>query len=74
MSRGHSALTPLHGFGKFGRTGAALIISNPRTKIGSQNRIYKFFQNLGEGQLYKHQLIDALGLQYLPRVNPWSMI
>lgn len=72
--RGFPALTPMYGLGSYGRTGAATIISSPRTKIGSQGRIYAFYKNRGQGQLYEQYLINALGLKYLPRVNPWSTI
>jgi hypothetical protein len=74
MPYGYPVLTPAYGLGSYGRTGAAITISSPRTKIGSQNRIYAFYKARGEGQLYQQYLIDALGLKYLPRVNPWSLI
>ena len=67
-------LTPAYGLGSYGRTGAALTISSPRTKIGSQGRIYAFFKNQGQGQVYEQYLINALGLKYLPKVNPWTLI
>lgn len=69
MPNGFPALTPAYGLGSYGRTGAALIISSPRTKIGSQGRIYAFYKQRGQGQLYEQQLIQALGLKYLPKVN-----
>jgi hypothetical protein len=74
MPYGYPVLTPAYGLGSYGRTGAALTISSPRTKIGSQGRIYAFYKSKGQGQLYQQQLINQLGLKYLPRVNPWSMI
>lgn len=74
MPYGYPVLTPAYGLGSYGRTGAALTISSPRTKIGSQGRIYAFYKSRGQGQLYQQQLINQLGLKYLPRVNPWSMI
>lgn len=74
MPYGYPVLTPAYGLGNYGRTGAALTISSPRTKIGSQGRIYAYYKARGEGNLYQQYLIDALGLKYLPRVNPWSMI
>jgi hypothetical protein len=74
MPYGYPALTPAYGLGSYGRTGAALTISSPRTKIGSQGRIYAFYKQRGQGQLYEQYLIQALGLKYLPRVNPWTYI
>ena len=74
MPRGLPALTPAYGLGSYGRTGAALTISSPRTKIGSQGRIYAYMKARGQGQVYEQFLINALGLKYLPRVNPWSLI
>jgi hypothetical protein len=74
MPNGFPALNPAYGLGSYGRTGAALTISSPRTKIGSQSRIYAFYKSLGQGQVYEQQLIQALGLKYLPKVNPWTLI
>jgi len=71
---GFPALTPAYGLGSYGRTGAALTISSPRTKIGSQGRIYSWYKARGKGVEYEYYLIDALGLKYLPRVNPWTYI
>ena len=68
------ALTPAYGLGSYGRTGAALTISSPRSKIGSQGRIYAFYKSKGQGQAYEQYLINALGLRFLPRVNPWTSI
>jgi len=70
----YPVLTPAYGLGSYGRTGAAMTISSPRNRIGSQGRIYAFYKSKGQGQLYKQFLIDALGLKFLPRVNPWSII
>lgn len=74
MPSGYPVLTPAYGLGSYGRTGAALTISSPRTKIGSQNRIYSYYKTRGQGYEYEQYLINALGLKYLPRVNPWSLI
>jgi hypothetical protein len=68
------SLTPAYGLGSYGRTGAALTISSPLNKIGSQYRIYSFYKRNGQGNLYEQYLIDALGLKYLPKVNPWTYI
>jgi hypothetical protein len=70
----YPVLTPAYGLGSYGRTGAALTISSPRTKIGSQGRIYAYMKRTGQGYEYEQQLINALGLKYLPRVNPWTAI
>lgn len=71
---GFPSLTPAYGLGSYGRTGAALTISSPRTKIGSQGRIYAYYKSKGKGPEYEQYLINALGLKYLPRVNPWTSI
>ena len=74
MPSGFPALTPAYGLGSYGRTSAALTISSPRTKIGSQSRIYAFMKSIGKGPEYERYLINALGLKNLPRVNPWTYI
>jgi hypothetical protein len=66
------SLTPSYGLGSYGRTGPALLISSPRTKNGSQGRIYAWMKNHGQGQQYIWFLINALGKG--PRVNPWTSI
>lgn len=72
--QGYPVLTPAYGLGSYGRTGAALTISSPRTKIGSQGRIYAYMKSQGKGYEYEQYLINALGLKFLPRVNTWSLI
>ena len=72
MPFGYPVLSPTYGLGSYGRTGAAVLISSPRTKNGSQGRIYAWMKNHGQGQEYVQFLINALGPQ--PRVNPWSLI
>jgi hypothetical protein len=57
----YPSLTPAYGLGSYGRTGAALLISSPRTKIGSQGRIYAFMKQRGQGPQYISFLIKALG-------------
>jgi len=74
MPFGYPVLTPAYGLGSYGRTGVALTISSPRTKIGSQSRIYAYFNARGEGYQYQQYLIDALGIKFLPKVNPWTLI
>ena len=61
-SFGFPALTPSYGLGSYGRTGSALLISSPRTKLGSQGRIYSYMKNIGQGQQYINYL-----LTFLPR-------
>ncbi len=72
MPFGYPVLTPTYGLGSYGRTGAAVLISSPRTKNGSQGRIYAWMKNNGQGYQYVQFLINVLGPQ--PRVNPWSLI
>ena len=71
---GYPVLTPAYGLGSYGRTGPAIAISSPRTKIGSQARIYAYYKQRGRGQEYEQYLINVLGLKYLPKVNPWTYI
>ena len=66
------SLNPTSGLGSYGRTGAAVLISSPRTKNGSQGRIYAYMKSIGQGQQYINFLINVIGRQ--PRVNPWSLI
>lgn len=71
---GFPTLTPMYGLGSGARTGVAVNISGPRSRLGSQGRIYAFENAHGRGQQYKHYLIETLGLKYLPKVNPWTAI
>jgi hypothetical protein len=68
----YPSLTPTYGLGSYGRTGAAILISSPRTKIGSQGRIYAYQKAHGQGPQYIQFLIKSIGP--LPRVNPWTLI
>ena len=61
---GFPALTPLYGLGSGARTGSAVCISSPRTRNGSQGRIYAWMKNHGQG----YQYIQFL-LSILPRNN-----
>jgi len=74
MPYGYPVLTPMYGLGSYGRTGAATFISCPRTRIGSAIRQYNFYKYHGQGPQYEQYLINALGLKYLPKVNPWTII
>ena len=68
----YPSLTPTYGLGSYGRTGAAVLISSPRTKIGSQGRIYGFYKSKGQGQLYINFLKNAIGP--IPKTNPFTVI
>lgn len=70
----YPSLTPSYGLGSYGRIGPAITISSPRTKIGSQGRIYAWYKSRGLGKQYELYLINALGIKALPYVNPWSII
>ena len=61
-----SALTPTYGLGSGSRTGAAILISSPRTKIGSQGRIYAYQKAHGQGPQYICFLLKALGNKTTP--------
>ncbi len=65
-------LTPTYGLGSYGRTGMAVLISSPRTKNGSQGRIYAWMKNHGQGQQYIQFLIKTLPPR--PNVSPWTSI
>ena len=66
------SLTPTYALGSYGRTGAALLINNARTKNGSQGRIYAWMKNHGQGPQYINFLIKVLGPR--PQVSPWTSI
>ena len=68
----YPSLTPAYGLGSYGRTGAAILISSPRTKIGSQGRIYAFEKQRGRGPQYIQFLIKTIGP--IPKVNAWTLI
>lgn len=66
------SLTPSYGLGSYSRTGPALLISSPRTKNGSQGRIYAWMKNHGQGPQYINFLIRAIGPR--PNVSPWTSV
>lgn len=72
MPYGFPALTPAYGLGSYARTGPALLISSPRTKNGSQGRIYAWMKNHGQGQQYIAFLLQVLGPQ--PAINRFRLI
>ena len=57
----------------YGRTAGGLLISSPRTKNGSQGRIYAFMKSHGQGPQYIQFLVNSL-----PRnpvgLSPWAGI
>jgi len=66
------SLTPTYGLGSTSRIGTAILISSPRTKNGSQGRIYAWMKNHGQGEQYIQFLISVIGPQ--PSVSRWSMM
>jgi len=73
MPFGYPVLSPTYGLGSYGRTGPAVLISSPRTKNGSQGRIYAWMKNHGQGPQYVEFLINLIG----PRpsgAGPWTGI
>lgn len=70
MPFGYPVLSPTYGLGSYGRTGPAVLISSPRTKNGSQGRIYAWMKNHGQGPQYVQFLINLIGPR--PGVGPWS--
>ena len=65
-------LTPTYGLGSSSRTGAAVLISSPRTKIGSQGRIYSYYKKIGQGPQYL-ALLNSI-LQYNPQTKPGNLL
>ena len=49
---GFPNLSPSYGLGSYSRTAGALFISSPRTKLGSQNRIYAWMKKNNKGRQY----------------------
>jgi len=72
QSVGFSVLTPIYGLGSGARTGASILISAPRNRIGSQGRIYNWMKNHGKGPQYIDYLLFTLGKQ--PTGNGWDII
>jgi hypothetical protein len=68
---GFPALTPAYGLGSYGRTAAGLLISSPRTKNGSQGRIYAFMKSTGQGPQYIQFLINSLPPSRAG-LSPWA--
>ena len=70
MPFGYPVLSPTYGLGSYGRTGPAVLISSPRTKNGSQGRIYAWMKSNGQGPQYIQFLINLIGPR--PGVGPWA--
>lgn len=66
------SLTPMYGLGSYGRIRGSIVISSPRTRLGSQGRIYAYYAARGKGQEYLAYLRQALGP--IPPYNPFSVI
>lgn len=66
------SLTPTYALGSYGRTAGGILISNARSKNGSQGRIYAWMKNRGQGPQYINFLIKVLGPR--PQVSPWTSI
>jgi hypothetical protein len=64
---GFTSLTPTPGLGSYGRINSALLISSPRTKNGSQGRIYSWMKNNGQGQQYINFLLTVIPRNNLNR-------
>ena len=74
MKFGYPPLTPTSGLGSYARTGVAIALGGSRSKIGTQGRIYAYMKSKGLGPAYEQYLIEALGIKYLPKVNPLTYI
>lgn len=70
--RSYPSLTPAYGLGSYGRIGPSILISSPRTKVGSQGRIYAYYSSRGQGAQYINFLKQSIGP--LPYTNPFSLI
>ena len=69
---GYPSLTPTYGLGSYGRTGAAVLISSPRAKIGTQGRIYGWMVRNGKGPQYINFLKNYLSRN--PTTNGFQAI
>ena len=70
----YPSLTPAYGLGSYGRTGAAVLISSPRNKIGSQGRIYGYMKKIGQGPQYINFLLSVLPRNQGNPGNAFSLI
>ena len=57
----YPSLTPVYGLGSYARNGVSVLISSPRTRIGSQGRIYAYYKSRGQGQQYINFLLKTMG-------------
>jgi hypothetical protein len=74
MPFGFPSLTPTYGLGQQGRTAAGVLISSPRTRIGSQGRIYAWMKQHGKGPQYINFLISILPPGKTPSLNLFNLI
>jgi len=72
FGRMYPSLTPTPALGSYGRTGPSILISQPRSTIASQNRIYGYYRSRGQGPFYINVLKQAIGPR--PYVNPFTLI
>ena len=70
----YPSLTPYYGLGSYGRTGAAVLISSPRNKVGSQGRIYSWYRSRGLGQQYINFLLTVIPRNNSNPKNNYSLI
>jgi len=70
----YPSLTPFYGLGSYGRTGAAVLISSPRNKIGSQGRIYAWMKSNGQGPQYIQFLLSVVPRPPASARYGWSNI
>lgn len=70
----YPSLTPYYGLGSYGRTGAAVLISSPRNKVGSQGRIYSWYRSRGLGQQYINFLLTVIPRNNSNPQNNFSLI
>jgi len=59
-------LQPTPGLGQAARTNGSILISSPRNNIGSQGRIYSYYNKIGQGPQYI-ALLQSI-LQYNPSI------
>jgi hypothetical protein len=60
---GFPVLTPMYGLGSGARTSAAILISSPRCRIGTQGRCYAYAKSRGQGEQYIQYILATLGNQ-----------
>jgi hypothetical protein len=68
----YPSLTPTYGLGSYARTGPAILVGGPRSKIGSQMRIYNYFRTPDSRAAYVLYLRKLIGPS--PYTNPFSYL